>query len=408
MSPSQDRDWIDLLVDAAARLGLNRVRVRWKLEGLRRSLDLRKRRVRGNLEYFRYQHTICPKCGALMDQSATHCLRCGGYLPGVAAKVVQRSGLSLQGWTNATRLLMVLMVLPYIWVFVQGAHSSLIDLDARDLIRWGGNFPPATLRGGWWRLASYMFLHAGLWHIGFNMFALHIVGPLAETRYGWGRTLMAFWVCGVVAGLASLLFSGGGVSIGASGSIMGLIGLMGTWGHRSGTPTGRHIRSLMVRWIIYTAVFGFFIGADNAAHAGGLLAGVGMGLLLKPDRRAARWGEPLAWVGWLAPLLLLATLASIPLTPRIEGLLGVDLGLEQRSDAQALRETEEVLSQACTRWEHGDRKGALHVYDRFLQRRGLVLKDDAMLERVVGSACRSWSAMRRGEEPVFPEEGPQE
>jgi len=72
----------------------------------------------------------------------------------------------------------------YGWVMAQGTGSNLISLAPADLIRFGGNYPPATLAGGWWRLSTYMLLHGGLWHIGFNLLALNMVGPMTRRSTG--------------------------------------------------------------------------------------------------------------------------------------------------------------------------------------------------------------------------------
>src|SRR6185295_9802622 len=94
-------------------------------------------------------------------------------------------------------------------------------------------------------------------------------------------------VTGILAGWGSELWGLYGVGIGASGALMGLIGLAAGWGHREGTSMGRIIRDQMVKWGIYTIVFGFFIHADNVAHAAGFISGALLGLVSRP-----RWERP--------------------------------------------------------------------------------------------------------------------
>ena len=62
-------------------------------------------------------------------------------------------------------------------------------------------------------------------------------------------------------------------SICAWGAVMGLCGVAAGWGQREGTTAGREIRNMMLKWAAYTVLFGFFIGADNAAHAAGFVSG---------------------------------------------------------------------------------------------------------------------------------------
>ncbi len=386
---ADDRDWVDRVTELAKRVGLNPVRVRWKLERWRRGWHKSTRRFEGRVDQLRYEHKFCPRCGALADRGESVCPRCERPLPTRVTQVAQRAGLNLSSLVTAPRLLMAVCVAAYVWVAVRGEASGPLDLAALDLIRWGGNYPPATVAGGWWRLATHMFLHAGLWHIGFNMLALHIVGSLAEEIYGWTRSLLVFWVTGLVAGMASLFFTGTNVSIGASGAIMGLIGLMGVWGHRAGTSIGKQIRGRMVRWVIYTGVFGVFVGADHAAHAGGLVAGIGLGFVLQPWRaRGARVGPLWATLRWLLPVVVLASAAAIPLTPTLERTLGLRPPVGESGDRSAdLEEFGAVLDATCARRKMGDTEGARAAYEAYLAEAGYADPDADGLDSLLTRLC---------------------
>ena len=74
-----------------------------------------------------------------------------------------------------------------------------------------------------WQLITYQFLHGSIGHIFFNMLTLWMFGSTLENFWGSGRFLAFYIVCGVFAGIAQLIMQGGGVAIGASGSIMGLM-----------------------------------------------------------------------------------------------------------------------------------------------------------------------------------------
>lgn len=406
-SPPDDRDWVDRVTEIAGRLGLNPVRTRWKLERWRRSWYRRTRRLEGRVDQLRYRHQFCPRCGAIAPEGAADCPSCDAKLPSRAAQLARRAGLNFDAWVTAPRLLMALCVAAYVWVATQGEASGPLDLAAFDLIRWGGNYPPATVAGAWWRLASHMFLHAGLWHIGFNMVALHIVGNLAEEIYGWSRTLLVFLVTGLAAGVASLFFTGTNVSIGASGAIMGLIGLMAVWGHRAGTSIGKQIRGRMVRWVIYTAVFGVFIGADHAAHGGGLVGGIVLGMLLRPRRLHGPNPGPLwATLRWLLPVLAFAAAAAVPLTPTLEQTLGlrspVGGGGSRRAD---LEEFGAVLDATCARRAAGDMEGALATYQSYLAARGYAVPQRQGLESLLARLCEEAGAPAPGA-PVSPSSSP--
>lgn len=213
----QKEDWIETAVRVARALKLNPVRVRWKLEGLRRRWRRQVGQASGKIEQVRYRHQICPSCGALASEGEQVCVRCRVDLPGRTVQIASRLSGSFS-WLTATRLLTVLCVLAYGWVGLHGGggFAALLSPTPETLMRWGANYqhlgpllPLATTGGAWWRLATYMLLHGAIWHIAFNLLALSIVGPMCERIYGARRTLLIFWLTGVVAGVASLLFTRG-------------------------------------------------------------------------------------------------------------------------------------------------------------------------------------------------------
>lgn len=77
-----------------------------------------------------------------------------------------------------------------------------------------------------WTLITTTFLHAGLDHLFFNMYALLLFGPLIEQRIGSKRFLTFYIVAGILSSLGFVLFKPIGSAVGASGAIMGVIGLV--------------------------------------------------------------------------------------------------------------------------------------------------------------------------------------
>jgi len=169
-------------------------------------------------------------------------------------------------------------------------------------LAWGANFGPATQDRQWWRLFTAMFVHFGIVHLLLNMWALWDVGRLLERLYGRPRFLILYLVSGVLGNLLSLAIQGNrAISGGASGAIFSLYGalLIFLWRER------QQVDRSEFRWLFGTAsVFTFLIlgmglvipGIDNAAHAGGLIAGVLLGGLLarpwsltSPNPRSLQW-----------------------------------------------------------------------------------------------------------------------
>jgi rhomboid protease GluP len=113
---------------------------------------------------------------------------------------------------------------------------------------------------------------------------------------------------------ASYLLHARVVSAGASGAIFGLIGFAIAYFRREGSARGRDIRAFMVRWALYSFVFGLFVRADNFAHAGGFAAGFLLGQVteFREDVRQAR--APIWRV--VAGVLALALIAAFVLLAR--------------------------------------------------------------------------------------------
>ena len=192
------------------------------------------------------------------------------------------------------------------------ASGSVFEFSGQVMAHYGANFGPYTLSGEWWRLVTYMFLHGGIMHIAFNMWCLWDLGRLCESLYGRWTFLAIYLVTGIAAGLASVGWNPGVLSVGASGAIFGLAGALIASFYLGEFSLPRVAISGTLRSLVIFAVFnlGFgrlFNGIDNAAHVGGLVSGLILGALIArlapqsdaPTRRASV-------VGFVALLVVLA------------------------------------------------------------------------------------------------------
>ncbi|MBI3863642.1 MAG: rhomboid family intramembrane serine protease [Planctomycetia bacterium] len=68
---------------------------------------------------------------------------------------------------------------------------SAMNPAAGELLPWGANFGPRTMRGEWWRLETCTFLHSGIPHLAFNLVALYSIGLLVERLLGYNLILSA-------------------------------------------------------------------------------------------------------------------------------------------------------------------------------------------------------------------------
>ena len=154
----------------------------------------------------------------------------------------------------------------------------------------------AVARGEYWRLWTVTLVHGSpdagffvpsLGHLFFNMYALYLTGPIVERWYGPLRFVLFYLLCAAGGSIASFTFGGEAPSVGASGAIFGLFGLL-LAANRFHHPVDRGSRMLVSQLgflVIVNILFGFAIpNIDNAAHIGGLVTGLWIGTVWPPTQ----------------------------------------------------------------------------------------------------------------------------
>jgi membrane associated rhomboid family serine protease len=139
-----------------------------------------------------------------------------------------------------------------------------------------------------YRLFSVTLVHASLIHLGLNMYALYLIGPIVEGM--WGATGFGLIYLLTAAAASTVSFVASPVlSVGASGAIFGLIGVLlaGTRVHHP--VLDRRARAIVPQLgfiVILNLFFGFANAGtiDNSAHIGGLVAGMWLGFFIPPGR----------------------------------------------------------------------------------------------------------------------------
>jgi membrane associated rhomboid family serine protease len=169
--------------------------------------------------------------------------------------------------------------------------------------------------GELWRLVTVALVHSPgqtefFLHLGFNMYALYIVGPAVEKIYGPWRMLLMYLLCAITGSVASFVFSPPyPFAVGASGAIFGLFGVLFIASRVHHPVLARRERQIMTQVgmiIVLNLAIGFglggAIGIDNAAHVGGLVGGLWLGLILLPadaPTLSSAWQTPDgSRVGW--------------------------------------------------------------------------------------------------------------
>lgn len=193
----------------------------------------------------------------------------------------------------ATNLLIWLNVLVYVaeigWQYRTGNSAA-------SFINGGGLIAPLVLSGQWWRIITANFIHLGLLHLGLNMLALLYLGKFVEYRLGTLRFIIAY----ILAGLGSMAvityvdthwLTEPHITVGASGAIMGLLGVMGAI-HLTGWRRGKaRAAARQFQAVLFSVGFQLLFDLTNGhtsivGHFSGLSIGfiAGLALLLFGDR----------------------------------------------------------------------------------------------------------------------------
>ncbi|MFY9821273.1 MAG: rhomboid family intramembrane serine protease [Thermoanaerobaculia bacterium] len=233
--------------------------------------------------------TLCPSCGKLVGVNDDVCLNCGRRRPGMwgLTSVVRNLGqdagffqLVIAG--NVFLYLAMLAVDPQ--NIQMGGLFSMGGPSQSSLLRFGASGAlPVFYLHRWWTVLSAGWLHAGLLHIGFNLYWIRILAPETAELYGPGRMVMLYTAASIGGFAASSVVQsllGGALTVGASAPILGLLGAMVAYSRRTGSGVvGRTAWS----YALYMIIFGFLMrGVDNAAHIGGFAAGFLAGYVLDP------------------------------------------------------------------------------------------------------------------------------
>ncbi|AGA69345.1 putative membrane protein [Desulfitobacterium dichloroeliminans LMG P-21439] len=142
------------------------------------------------------------------------------------------------------------------------------------LIMFGAKVNSLILQGEYWRLFTSMFLHIGVIHLAFNLYALWALGPILEELFGRIRYLLIYISSGVMGSAASFLFTDA-ISAGASGAIFGILGALVVYSRSKPFLWKSGFGKNLVIIVLINLSIGFFQpGIDVYAHIGGLLSGM--------------------------------------------------------------------------------------------------------------------------------------
>jgi len=251
---------------------------------------------------------LCPECGKLIGVGEAKCPFCGAWRPGLYGwtPALQRlfgRHLDLIGVivTACVALYVVSLVLQPEAIFQMRGLFSILSPGSRALYQLGMTGGVAWREGWWWTLLTAIYLHGGILHIFFNVMWIRSLGPAVTDAYGPARAFVLFSLSGAAGFLLSNSVTQS-PSIGASGSIFGLLAALIVYGRKRG---GTAMTMQLWQWAVILFVLGFVMsGVNNWAHAGGFAGGWATAQVMRfSEKRESRGVQILA-------LALLATTAA--------------------------------------------------------------------------------------------------
>ncbi len=317
LSDQQDFTTIYRIARVAGRLGMNETRVRWKLLRWAEQRQARRDRVGTAVAHVSYEHAVCGQCGRVLPRGTRDCPTCGARLEPRIVQMLRRAGMHSPVVLSAGSFLVAIILVAFARQTVATGFSLWGGGSIEEIVRMGAHVPAFEHAGQWWRLGTAVLLHAGLIHALFNLFAMVQIAPFVEDAYGPGRTVFFFFALGILANVPTSALEKNMIGVGASGAIMGLIGVAAGWGQREGTTHGTAVRNMMLKWLLYVTLFGLFLRADHSAHIAGFVAGAAAGWIFHGvKRRVGATDAVLGAIGVLGCLALLALVLFPPGFPR--------------------------------------------------------------------------------------------
>jgi membrane associated rhomboid family serine protease len=221
------------------------------------------------------------------------------------------------GYGRMSRYQAWLRTKPRVTTWLVGACILIVAV-CQIRIGWDNSIELAALikplqQGQWWRLLTCALMHGGWLHLAVNFSALLILGRWMEAHTRSSYLPLVFVVSALVGSFAFLKFGkGAGATVGASGGLMGMIGFLGVMGYRRRAFLPNGFFQMMLINVILVGCMGMVAPdvIDNAAHFGGLAAGVVIGLFVFTQSPIRLRGPAATAAGSAAMVLIVAVCAQ--------------------------------------------------------------------------------------------------
>ena len=197
-------------------------------------------------------------------------------------------------YARATQIFIVLNVAMFVVETRLGGATN-----EGTLFRLGALYPPAVHAGQWWRLLASLFLHFGWLHLTMNMLALWILGPFTEFALGFRRYSLLYLLSGIGSMFVVMHLGSGAdgeqMTLGASGSIMGLVGataalMLRGWRQHKALSARRRLTALLLIIALQSLSDSVVPQVSMTGHLSGAVIGFVIALLLRDRLGAAASG----------------------------------------------------------------------------------------------------------------------
>lgn len=167
---------------------------------------------------------------------------------------------------------------------------TMLPIIGTPIFNFGVGFNYLIAEGEWWRFITPMFLHGGIFHILFNMFALYLFGPELEKLTGKVRFLTIYFMAGLFGTIITFLIQDQMYNhVGASGAIYGIFGAFGALVYYA-RNTMPQLKQVILPIIVISVIMTFLTPNINiTAHLTGLVVGFLIGLSYFHPKRIVSW-----------------------------------------------------------------------------------------------------------------------
>lgn len=195
-----------------------------------------------------------------------------------------------------------------VWLIMIASGVDFLAPSTDDMRTWGGANALDVTAGDYWRLWTSNYLHYGIIHLAVNMLSLNNIGRMLEQFIGAWRFAFIYTLTGICASAVSIWWNPSALGVGASGAILGIVGIL--LAILTTKLIEKQARMRMLRSMAVSAGLMVLISlqanVDNAAHLGGLAGGMIAGYFIFPELKAHYYQRKTQYMGLIGACLLLA------------------------------------------------------------------------------------------------------